>query len=154
MSSMKHLLGKFAPYLYALMRVIAGLLFACHGAQKLYGVLGGFGGQPGATAALFSLMGLAGIIEFFGGLCIAFGVLTHYAAFFASGEMAVAYFMQHFPRGFWPIQNEGELAVLYCFLFLFIAAKGAGRWSVMGSPASRQLTPMEKAERDASSINP
>jgi putative oxidoreductase len=151
---MKHLLGKYTPYGYALIRIIAGLLFACHGAQKLYGVLGGFGGQPGATAALFSLMGFAGIIEFFGGLCITFGFLTHYAAFIASGEMAVAYFRQHAPQGFWPIQNEGELAVLYCFLFLYIAAKGAGPWSVMGSRGSRRLTPMEKAERDASSINP
>jgi putative oxidoreductase len=99
-------------------------------------------------------MGLAGIIEFFGGLCIAFGFLTPYVAFIASGEMAVAYFRQHAPRGFWPIQNDGELAVLYCFLFLFIAAQGAGRWSVTGSRVSRPLTPMEKAERDASSINP
>ena len=118
------------PYLYVLLRIIAGLLFACHGAQKLFGVLGGFGGQPGATAPLFSLMGLAGIIEFVGGLLIAFGVLTSPAAFIASGEMAFAYFLGHLPRGFWPIQNEGELAVLNCFLFLYIAAHGTGIWGV------------------------
>jgi putative oxidoreductase len=147
---MERVLGKYAPYLYALLRIIAGLLFACHGAQKLFGVLGGFGGQAGATAPLFSLMGLAGIIEFVGGLCIAFGFLTSYAAFIAGGEMAVAYFMGHAPRNPWPIQNEGELTVLYCFLFLYIAAKGAGRWSVKGTRAARQLTTMEKAERNVS----
>jgi putative oxidoreductase len=127
---MGRLLGRLAPYLYILLRIIAGLLFACHGAQKLFGVFGGFGGKAGATASLFSLMGLAGVIEFVGGLLIAFGVLTSYVAFLASGEMAFAYFMQHFPRGFWPIQNGGELAVLYCFLFLYIATHGTGVWGM------------------------
>ena len=127
---MQRVLGKLAPYLYVLLRIIAGLLFACHGAQKLFGVFGGFGGKAGATASLFSLMGLAGVIEFVGGLLIAFGVLTSYVAFLASGEMAFAYFMQHFPRGFWPIQNGGELAVLYCFLFLYIATHGTGVWGM------------------------
>jgi putative oxidoreductase len=79
---------------------------------------------------LFSLMGLAGIIELVGGLLIAFGVLTSLAAFIASGQMAFAHFLGHFPRGFWPIQNEGELAVLNCFLFLYIAAHGTGIWGV------------------------
>ena len=121
---MKHVLEKFTPYLYALMRIVAGLLYACHGAQKLYGVLGGFGGQPGATAALFSLMGLAGIIEFFGGLSIAFGFLTHYTAFIASGEMAAAYFRQHAPRGFWPIQNGGDLRCSSAFCFSLLPPGG------------------------------
>jgi putative oxidoreductase len=75
-------------------------------------------------------MGLAGCIEFAGGLLIALGVWTRWAAFIASGEMASAYFMQHFPRGFWPIQNNGELPVLFCFLFLYIAANGVGIWGV------------------------
>lgn len=79
-----------------------------------------------ATVPLFSLMGLAGCIECVGGLLIALGILTSFAAFVASGEMAFAYFTQHFPRGFWPIQNGGEIVVLYCFLFLYIAANGAG----------------------------
>jgi len=122
--------SKYAPYLYVLLRVVAGLLFACHGAQKLFGVFGGMGGQPGTSMPLFSLMGCAGCIELIGGLLIALGVLTSFAAFIASGEMAFAYFTQHFPRGFWPIQNGGELAVLYCFLFLYIAANGAGMWGV------------------------
>lgn len=103
--------------------------------------------------SLFSLMGVAGLIEFVGGLCIALGLLASYAAFVASGEMAVAYFTQHFPRGFWPIQNGGELAVLYCFVFLFIAARGAGRWSVSRVLVRSDLTPMRKAERHASSLS-
>jgi putative oxidoreductase len=126
---MERLLGQYAPYLYALMRIVVGFLFACHGAQKLFGVLGGYGPE-GGTAPLFSLMGLAGIIEFFGGLCIMFGWLTGYVAFIASGEMAVAYFQAHMPRGFWPIQNGGELAVLYCFIFLYFAAVGSGKLSI------------------------
>jgi putative oxidoreductase len=120
----------YAPHLYVLLRIVAGLLFACHGAQKLFGVFGGPGGQPGVSVPLFSLMGLAGCIEFAGGLLIALGVLTSWAAFVASGEMAFAYFTQHFPRGFWPIQNDGELAVLYCFLFLYIATNGDGMWGL------------------------
>jgi putative oxidoreductase len=127
---MERAVSKYAPYLYVLLRVVAGLLFACHGAQKLFGVFGGIGGQPGTSMPLFSLMGFAGCIELIGGLLIALGVLTSFAAFIASGEMAFAYFTQHFPRGFWPIQNGGELAVLNCFLFLHIAANGAGMWGV------------------------
>jgi putative oxidoreductase len=88
---MERLLGPYAPYLYALMRIVLGVLFACHGAQKLFGVLGG------TSVALFSLRGLAGIIEFFGGVLIAVGFLTSYAAFIASGETAAAYFMAHVP---------------------------------------------------------
>jgi putative oxidoreductase len=121
---MNQSLGRYAPNLYTLMRIVLGVLFACHGAQKLFGVLGG------ETVALVSLMRLAGIIEFVGGLLITVGFLTSYAAFIASGHMAVAYFMAHAPRGFWPIQNDGELAVMYCFIFLYIASRGAGVWSI------------------------
>ncbi|MCI0547394.1 MAG: DoxX family protein, partial [Candidatus Rokubacteria bacterium] len=77
-----------------------------------------------------SLFGLAGIIELVGGLLVAVGLLAGYAAFIASGEMAGAFFTAHFPRGFWPILNTGELAVLYCFVFLYIASRGAGVWSI------------------------
>ena len=127
---MERILGQYAPHLYVLLRVIVGLLFACHGAQKLFGLFGGVDGVSGATVPLFSLIGVAGLIELIAGLLIASGVFTSYAAFVASGQMAFAYFMQHFPRGFWPIQNEGELAVLYCFLYLYIAANGTwlGAW--------------------------
>jgi len=130
---MERILGKFAPYLYALLRIVAGLLFACHGAQKLFGVLGGVGEQPGVAVTWWSLMGLAGFIELVGGLLIALGLLASYAAFIASGEMAFAYFMSHAPRGFWPIENGGELSVIFCFTFLYMAARGAGRWSLGGS---------------------
>ena len=121
---MERVLGRFSPQFYALMRIVAGLLFACHGAQKLFGM---FGMQH---MPLVSQMGLAGVIEFFGGLFIAVGFLTGTAAFIASGEMAAAYVLAHFPRGPVPIRNGGELAVLYCFVFLFIASRGAGIWGV------------------------
>jgi putative oxidoreductase len=133
---MERLLGPYAPYLYAIMRIVVGFLFTCHGAQKLFGVLGGFG-PSGEAVALMSQMGLVGVIEFFAGLCIMLGWLTGIAAFIASGEMAAVYFMVHFPRGFWPILNNGELAVLYCFIFLYMASVGSGAWSidrVLGKP--------------------
>ena len=116
-------LGRHAERVYTLLRIVAGILFACHGAQKLFGALGG-------TAMTKNPMMLAaGIIEFGGGLLIAVGLLASWAAFIASGEMAVAYFMVHAKGGFWPILNKGELAVVYCFLFLYIAARGAGPYS-------------------------
>jgi len=116
-------LGRHAERVYTLLRIVAGILFACHGAQKLFGALGG-------TAMTSNPMMLAaGIIEFGGGLLIAVGLLTSWAAFIASGEMAAAYFMVHAKGGFWPILNKGELAVVYCFLFLYIAARGAGPYS-------------------------
>jgi putative oxidoreductase len=120
---MKTVLGRFEPQAYALMRIVAGLLFAQHGAQKLFGALGG------EAVQLASLMGLAGVIEFFGGLLIAIGLFTSPVALVASGEMAVAYFMAHAPNGLTPIQNRGELAVLYCFVFLYMAARGSGLFS-------------------------
>jgi putative oxidoreductase len=123
---MEFLLGRFAPHLYALLRIVAGVLFACHGAQKLLGV---FGGQQ---VSLMTQMGLAGVIELVGGIMIAIGLFASLAAFIASGEMAVAYFQAHAPRGLLPIQNQGELAALYCFLFLYIAARGNGMCSVQG----------------------
>jgi putative oxidoreductase len=117
-------LGKWSEWSYALMRLVVGMLFACHGAQKLFGALGGQS-QLGVP-----LMATAGIIEFFGGILVAIGLFAGFAAFLASGLMAVAYFMAHAPNGFWPIVNHGELAVLYCFVFLFIACRGSGRFSV------------------------
>jgi putative oxidoreductase len=121
---MERVLGRFAPQLYALMRIAVGLLYACHGAQKLFGLLGG------PQMPLMSKFGIAGIIEFFGGLMIALGFLTGTAAFIASAEMAYAYFTVHLPKGNVPIQNGGELAALYCFVFLYIAARGAGVWGI------------------------
>ena len=120
---MERWLGKYSSFFYALLRFVAGVLFACHGAQKLFGVLGGQ--KQEAT-----LMIAAGVIEFAGGILIAVGLFGSYVAFIASGEMAVAYFKQHSPGGFWPIVNRGELAVLFCFVFLYIASVGSGILSV------------------------
>lgn len=114
-------LDKYSDYVYPLVRIVVGFLFACHGAQKLFGVLGS---QP----EIHDPEGLvAGLIEFFGGSLVALGLGARVAAFLASGEMAVAYFKAHAPRGFWPILNGGEKAVFYCFFFLFVAAYGPGR---------------------------
>jgi len=129
---MEKVLGNFSPRAYALMRVVVGLLFACHGAQKVFGWFGGLDGK-GTAALLSSLFGVAGTIELIMGLLIAVGLLTGYAAFIASGEMAAAYFMGHFPNGFWPIENKGEPAVLFCFVFLYVATQGAGIWSIDGA---------------------
>jgi putative oxidoreductase len=115
---------KLAPWFYVLLRIAAGLAFAEHGAQKLFGVLGG------RAVSLLTQYGLAGIIEFVGGILIALGLFTSPVAFVASGQMAWAYFQQHAPRGWWPIQNGGELAVLYCFIFLYISAVGSGKLSI------------------------
>ncbi|HYL70184.1 MAG TPA: DoxX family protein [Candidatus Dormibacteraeota bacterium] len=117
-------LQKFSPAAYSLLRIVTGFLFACHGAQKLFGVLGG-------TVEIHDPEGLAaGLIEFVGGSLVAIGLFTPIAAFIASGEMAVAYFKAHAPHGFWPIQNRGELAALFCFAFLYFACRGDGQWSV------------------------
>ena len=117
------------PYVHSLLRIVAGFTFSLHGAQKLLGAFGGMGGK-GATAQFLSLMWAAGALELVGGLLILVGLLTRPVAFLLCGEMAVAYFMSHAPRGFWPIRNGGELAVLYCFLFLFLFAAGPGPWSL------------------------
>ncbi|PYQ21552.1 MAG: DoxX family protein [Acidobacteria bacterium] len=106
------------------MRLMVGLAFACHGAQKM---LGAFGGQFPTGKPL---MILAGVIELGGGALIALGLFASYAAFVASGQMAAAYFMAHAPQGFWPLQNKGELALVYCFVFLYVATQGSGRWSL------------------------
>jgi putative oxidoreductase len=120
---MERYLGRYSEAIYCLMRLMVGLAFAQHGAQKLFGLLGG------TKVPLASMPGAAGIIEFFGGLLIAIGLFAGWAAFIASGEMAVAYFMVHAGGGFWPLVNKGELAVVYCFVFLYIASRGSGRYS-------------------------
>jgi putative oxidoreductase len=116
--------AKYVEITLSLMRAVAGFLFSVHGAQKLFGALGA------ESVELLSLRGLAGVLEFFGGLLILGGLFTRPVAFVLSGQMAVAYFMAHAPRGFWPIQNGGELAVFYCFVFLFLAARGGGDLSL------------------------
>ncbi len=112
-----------------LLRVVAALLFVQAGGMKLFGW---FGLMPGGPVKLVSEMGLAGVLEVAGGALIFVGLFTRPVAFVLSGEMAVAYFQGHQPTGFWPIQNHGEPAVLLCFIFLFLAAYGAGEYSLDG----------------------
>jgi putative oxidoreductase len=125
-------ISRYSEMLYGILRVVVGLLFACHGAQKIFGL---FGGQnlPSST-----LIVTAGVIELLGGSLVAIGLLARYAGFVASGEMAVAYFLMHAPGGFWPILNKGELAVLYCFVFLYIASRGSGKLSIEALARRRQ----------------
>jgi putative oxidoreductase len=120
---MERWLGRYGDVAYALLRIIAGVMFALHGAQKLFGFLG-----PAATSDTRML--IAGIVEFVGGLMIAVGFEAGWAAFVAAGEMAVAYFTVHAPGSFWPTVNKGELALLYCFVFLFVATRGSGPYSL------------------------
>jgi putative oxidoreductase len=131
---LEKILAGYAPQAYAAMRIIFGLLFLCHGLQKVFGL---FGGVNGAAAPLFSLLGIAGLIELVTGALIAVGFAAGTAGFIASGQMAVAYFAGHFPAGSWPIQNDGELSVLYCFVFLYMATRGSGIWSVDAARTGR-----------------
>ncbi len=118
-------MDRLAGAALSLLRMVAGLLFFSHGAAKLLGWFGGMPPLPGG-GGLPPIVVAAGLIELVGGAAILLGLFTRPAAFICSGEMAVAYFMAHFPRGFWPVQNQGELAVLYCFIFLFLAVAEPG----------------------------
>jgi len=120
--------GKLHLYAQSLLRIVAGFTFSLHGFQKLFGFFGGLG--HGTRAHFFSLLWAAAVLECFGGLLILLGLFTRPVAFLLCGEMAVAYFRQHFPHGFWPISNGGELAVLYCFIFLYLMPAGAGPLSL------------------------
>ncbi len=115
---------------FFLLRIVAGLLFLQHGGMKLFAWFGGIPGMPGGTPPFMSQMWIGGIVECFGGLFILLGLFTRWVALVACGEMAVAYFQFHWPQGFWPIVNHGEPAVLFCFIWLFIAAYGGGAWSL------------------------
>ena len=120
---MERVLSRFGGIFYAAMRIVLALIYMAHGLQKLFGMFGGH------VVPLASMFGVAGILETVLGALIALGLFTSWAAFIASGEMAVAYFMAHAPRGRLPIQNGGELAVVLCFAFLYIASQGGGRLS-------------------------
>jgi len=115
-----------------LLRIVAGLLFLQAGGMKLFDWFGGIPAEFGGHPAMFSQTWIGGVLEFYGGAAILVGLFTRPVAFILSGEMAVAYFQFHQPNGAWPIQNHGEPAVLLCFIFLFFAANGAGRWSLDG----------------------
>jgi putative oxidoreductase len=127
MSNLDSFSATWTPRLLSVLRIIAGFLIMPHGAQKLFGFLA----PPGMpTMQMFSVMWVAGVLEFFGGLLLLIGLFTRPVAFILSGLMAVAYFMAHAPGGFWPLQNKGELAVIYCFVYLFFAVAGGGEWAV------------------------
>ena len=119
-------MSKVQDWVLGATRIVFALLFACHGAQKLFGAFGGHSmlHDPWFLAA--------GILEFGGGILIGLGLFTRPVALVLSGEMAVAYFRAHFPHGFWPIVNHGELAVLFCFFYLYLAARGPGAISLDG----------------------
>jgi len=119
------LLERYRPQILGIVRIIVGLLFLEHGLSKFLGFPVPFPVQP-----LPPLLVAAGVVECAAGILVTLGLFTRLAAFVASGEMAAAYFIQHFPQGFWPIANKGEAAVLFCFVFLYIAAAGPGAWSL------------------------
>ena len=117
----------WAPRMLAVLRIMVALLFIEHGTQKLFG----FPPPPGGQGpALFSLLGLAAVLELFGGLLILTGLFTRPVAFVLAGQMAVAYFMAHAPQSFFPALNGGDAAILFCFVFLYLFVAGAGAWSV------------------------
>ena len=128
-----HLNQRFHAVAENAFRIVFGLMFMQHGAQKLFAM---FGREE--AVQLFTQMGLAGVLEFWGGLLIVVGFLTRPTAFVLSGQMAWAYFQSHFPRGWIPIENRGELAVLFCFAFLYMSARGGGAFSIDGLLARRR----------------
>lgn len=131
----------WAPAILGILRFLTGVMFACHGAQKMFGA---FGGMPAGMPIPWYIDWIAGPLELFGGILIAIGLLTRPVAFLCSGLMAVAYFKGHaFGTGsfvFWPKVNQGEIAVLYCWIFLYIAAAGPGRWAVDNLWARRRAS--------------
>ena len=124
---MMKFLAPYEPYLRSLLRIMAAFTFSLHGWQKFFGAFGGLGGfHP----PLLSMLGIAGMLETFGGALLIVGLFTRPVAFLLSGEMCIGYFRTHAPRGFWPLLNGGEITVFYAFCFLWLSAAGAGPWSV------------------------
>ena len=123
---MNSVIAIWTPRLLSVLRIVAGFLFMAHGTQKWLG----FPVPRASPTVLWSLSGVAGLLELVGGFLLLLGLFTRPVAFVLSGLMAFAYFIAHAPQDFWPIVNRGELSVLYCFLFLYLAAAGGGPWSV------------------------
>jgi len=128
--------SRWSPHVLSVLRIVIGLLFLEHGTQKILG----FPLSPNPPPALLSLQGLQGAIELVGGLLILVGLFTRPVAFILAGEMAVAYFQFHFPHGFWPVANGGVSAALYCFVWLYFSAAGAGPWS-LDTVRAKRATP-------------
>jgi putative oxidoreductase len=150
MTTLDSFYAAWTPRLLSVLRIVAAFLFIAHGAQKLFGFLAPTGA---AAPPAFSQMWVGGVLEFFGGISLLVGLFTRPVAFILSGMMAVGYFQMHAPAGFWPLQNKGELAVLYCFLFLFLSVAGGGSWSIdrllqRGASEAHSL-PLEGAVRKA-----
>ena len=127
-------LEPWTPKALSILRIVTGLLFLEHGTQELLG----FPPSEHSFPPLFSLMGLQGVLELVGGFLILIGLFTRPVAFILAGNMAVAYFMTHAPRGFFPTLNGGQLAILFCFVFLYLAVAGGGQWSVDAQIARRR----------------
>jgi putative oxidoreductase len=130
------LLEPYRPQLLAVLRIVVGLLFLEHATQKFFAFPVPFPVQP-----IPSLLLAGGVIELITGVLITLGLFTRLAAFVASGEMAFAYFYVHFPQSFWPVVNKGEAAILFCFIFLYLAAAGPGAWSIDGMRANPVRSP-------------
>jgi putative oxidoreductase len=138
---------RWTPWLLSVFRIVTAFLFIAHGTQKLFGFPSAEPSPGGVD--LTSQMGVAGILETFGGLLVLFGLLTRPVAFVLAGEMAFAYFLAHAPGGFWPVLNQGELAVLYAFSFLYLAAAGPGPLSVDAAIERARAARPDRAQRGA-----
>jgi putative oxidoreductase len=125
-------LTRYHPYMIGVLRIVTGLIFMEHGTQKLFEFPAP---SERGLPELFSLSGIGGVMEFVGGILVAVGLFTRPVAFLLSGEMAVAYWMVHAPRSFFPILNGGDAAILYCFMFLLLVFAGPGAWSIEGALA-------------------
>jgi putative oxidoreductase len=132
-------LSRWQSQILAILRIVVGLLFLEHGLSKFFGFPVPFPVQP-----LPPLLVVAGVIECVAGVLVTIGLFTRLAAFIASGEMAIAYWIQHFPGGFWPLANKGEAAILFCFVFLYLAAAGPGVWSIDAARMKARLGGVER----------
>src|SRR5438445_6328222 len=132
-------LSRWQPQLHAILRIVVGLLFLEHGLSKFLGFPVPFPVHP-----LPPLLVAAGVIECLAGVLVTLGLFTRIAAFIAAGEMAVGYWMQHFPKSPWPIANMGEAAILFCFVFLYLAAAGPGAWSVHGAVYRSRMSGVDR----------
>ena len=132
---------RWTETMLSVLRIVSALIFMQHGTQKLFGFPPSSTPVPSAPLSLVSQTGIAGVLEVFGGFLLLVGLFTRPVAFILSGEMAVAYFKSHAPRGFFPIVNRGELAALFCFLFLYFVLAGGGRWSLDALLSRRRSAP-------------